>query len=138
EPNAWARAELLANLELNRIRRRLAAVEVVPSEAGAEASTAVLGSVDLEAHAAQASLHSTGKQSIEVPVVRLDDAVSGPVDLLKIDVEGHELAVLDGADRLLRTSPPRCLVIEVHGGNLARAGHAPEQLVSRVESLGYA
>ena len=34
---------------------------------------------------------------IQVPVRRLDEVVSEPVvDLLKIDVEGYELKVLDG------------------------------------------
>ena len=63
--------------------------------------------------------------------------MSPPVDLLKIDVEGHELAVLDGATQLFATSPPSTLVVEVHGENLARAGNSPEALVSRIESLGY-
>ena len=37
----------------------------------------------------------------EVRTVRLDSAVEGPVDLLKLDVQGAELDVLQGAERLL-------------------------------------
>jgi len=34
------------------------------------------------------------------------------VDVIKIDVEGHELEVIKGAQKLLQHSPPRILVIE--------------------------
>ncbi|MBI2708369.1 MAG: FkbM family methyltransferase [Actinobacteria bacterium] len=46
-------------------------------------------------------------RAVEVDIVRLDDVLAGigPVDLLKIDVEGFELEALQGASRLLqRTS----------------------------------
>lgn len=45
-------------------------------------------------------------QSIDVPVRRLDDLHLDGVGLIKIDVEGHELAVLRGAmDTLARNQP---------------------------------
>ena len=47
---------------------------------------------------------------IEVPVVRLDDLALGPVSLIKIDVEGHELAVLRGASTIIGTERPNLLV----------------------------
>ncbi len=40
-----------------------------------------------------------------VPVVRLDDVVPRPVDLLKIDVEGFEVEVLAGAAEILSDRP---------------------------------
>ncbi|MDQ0996018.1 FkbM family methyltransferase [Phyllobacterium ifriqiyense] len=47
-----------------------------------------------------------------VEVIALDDALLGDVDFLKIDVEGHEVAALHGARRLLRQLP--VLDIEIH------------------------
>ncbi|WP_281195018.1 FkbM family methyltransferase [Halorubrum sp. F4] len=65
----------------------------------------------------------------EVPVYRIDDLVGvagddaatalgdpiPPPDAIKVDVEGHELAVLRGADATIRTHRP-LLVVEVHDG----------------------
>jgi FkbM family methyltransferase len=47
-------------------------------------------------------------QAIAVPVVALDDYLALPakVRVLKIDVEGHEQAVFEGAARLLREQSP--------------------------------
>lgn len=46
----------------------------------------------------------------QVELQRLDDCVREPVGLLKIDVEGHELAVLSGAERVLREDGPNLLI----------------------------
>jgi FkbM family methyltransferase len=49
-----------------------------------------------------------GAQKVEVPVVSLDDYFAGSerLAMLKIDVEGHELDVFKGADRILREDRP--------------------------------
>ena len=49
---------------------------------------------------------------VTVRTVRLDDAVTGPVGLIKVDVEGHEMAVLRGAIRILERDRPN-LILEL-------------------------
>ncbi|GAB3018648.1 FkbM family methyltransferase [Mycobacterium bourgelatii] len=49
-------------------------------------------------------------QTIEVPVRRLDDLKLDDVGLVKVDVEGHELAVLRGATDTLTRNRPAILV----------------------------
>ncbi|MHA7648546.1 FkbM family methyltransferase [Mycobacterium sp. ML4] len=48
--------------------------------------------------------------TIDVPVKRLDDLRLDNVGMVKIDVEGHELAVLRGAAETLRRNRPRIVV----------------------------
>jgi FkbM family methyltransferase len=50
--------------------------------------------------------------SIRVPLARLDDFHLADIGFLKIDVEGHELQVLQGGDETIRESRP-ILFIEV-------------------------
>ena len=52
-----------------------------------------------------------GAQKCEVPVVSLDDyfAAGERLAVLKVDVEGHELGVFRGADRILREDKPLLL-----------------------------
>jgi FkbM family methyltransferase len=49
-------------------------------------------------------------EGIDVPMERLDDVYSGKVGFIKIDVEGHEQAVLDGAVETIKRCQPRLLV----------------------------
>ena len=52
-----------------------------------------------------------------VATSRLDDFELGDVGFVKIDVEGHELAVLQGATDLLKAQRPTLMVeIEHHAG----------------------
>ncbi|MDO9713104.1 FkbM family methyltransferase, partial [Paracraurococcus lichenis] len=51
-----------------------------------------------------------GSERIGIRLVRLDEAIREPVGFIKIDVEGHELATLEGAERILREDRPALLV----------------------------
>lgn len=55
-------------------------------------------------------------QSIEIETLTLDDllAPAGPIGVMKIDVEGHELKVLQGASGLLAARQVRDIVFEEH------------------------
>lgn len=59
------------------------------------------------------------------------------VDVLKIDVEGHEQAILRGMTEILHDAPPRLIVIEVNSPLLAAAGSSPGTLLSMVSEMGY-
>jgi FkbM family methyltransferase len=63
-------------------------------------------------------------RAIEVPMDRLDNVYGGDVGFIKIDVEGHQQAVLDGAAATIRRCRPRLLVEleeRLSPGGLARA-----------------
>ncbi len=60
----------------------------------------------LSHHRAASDIHTASK--INVAIERIDSAISSdiPVDLMKIDVEGHELDVLKGSGRDHKALPP--------------------------------
>jgi hypothetical protein len=49
-------------------------------------------------------------ESIKVPLVRLDDLGLSQVTFIKIDVDGHEVAVLRGAETVIKQDQPRLLI----------------------------
>jgi len=83
---------------------------------------------------------SSDHRAIDVHLVRLDDAVDW-VELpghvfLKVDVEGSELACLDGAENMIRHHCPTIL-IELNPASAAAAGHSVQDIVRRLHRYGY-
>lgn len=71
----------------------------------------------------------------EVPVVRLDEQLTGVPDLIKLDVEGGELAALRGMRGLLQSPSPPRLIIEHNRVTAAAAGYAPSELFRLLQSI---
>jgi FkbM family methyltransferase len=73
---------------------------------------------------------------IRVPVTTLDllAADLGPVALLKIDVEGFEIAVLHGATGVLRRTA--CVYCESFEQNLQKLGWSTSDLIRKLEEAG--
>jgi FkbM family methyltransferase len=72
-----------------------------------------------------------------IPVVTLDEHLAsekGPIRALKIDVEGHELAVFQGARQILETHSP-ILVFECERRHLS--GHTMDDVFAFLKALGY-
>lgn len=57
--------------------------------------------------------------------------------VVKIDVEGAEYEVLRGMEELLRSHPPRVLVVELKDSMLSRSGHRAPQIEGFLSSHGY-
>jgi FkbM family methyltransferase len=80
------------------------------------------------AHAATAS-----SISVKVPGRRIDDLGIADIGFIKIDVEGHEHAVLQGAVETLKRDRPNLFIENEH----AHAGDAAEQVFALLRELGY-
>lgn len=76
---------------------------------------------------------STHHEEVPCDLVRLDDVVAEPVGFIKVDVEGHELAVLQGAERILSNDRPVVLVESEHRHN----PDAPESVIALMSDMGY-
>ncbi len=76
-----------------------------------------------------AAAQGQGLARVRVPVRRLDALDLPRIGFLKVDVEGHELAMLQGAEGLLRRDGPAILVE-------AEERHRPRAIASIVEFLG--
>jgi FkbM family methyltransferase len=78
--------------------------------------------------------------SVEVRILPLAEALDGTgatkVDVIKIDVEGYEMGVLEGSLPIIRRDRP-VLFIEVDDDNLRMQGASAGSLVGLLESLDY-
>ncbi len=75
-----------------------------------------------------------------IEVHRLDDYYNSlgvsRIDLMKIDVEGYELQILRGAEKVIREHRPK-LFVEVDDNNLKDQGDSAELLIGFLKNLGY-
>ena len=111
EPDPENFASLRSHIELNRVSDRVELIPAVVSNRN--------GVIPFKAGLSSGSHISpdSGQDTHTVPCVRLDTIMADRrVDTLKIDVEGYELAVLEGAIELLQNIRccPRSIFLEVH------------------------
>lgn len=78
--------------------------------------------------------------ALRVMTARLDDVVPRAlwprVAMVKLDIEGAEVAALRGAVDMLQTAHP-VLLLEVAEGNLAMQGSCADELLDLLSGLGY-
>jgi FkbM family methyltransferase len=74
--------------------------------------------------------------TVEILTAPLDDLIPGTPDLVKIDVEGAELEVLQGMARMI-DAPGLRLIVEWHPTLQQAAGHAPDALPRHLLAQGY-
>lgn len=72
----------------------------------------------------------------QVRVCTLDSYSLTDISFIKVDVEGCECEVLEGAKDTIRRCRPTML-IEVNEEALKRQGHTPAELLTKIETLQY-
>lgn len=122
---------LLARLRAN-VARWPGPIEVEGRAASSASGQAELGEPEaFAANTGTAGLGLAGARSFTVETVALDEVVdAAAVGVLKIDVEGHELAALDGFDTALREGRVRDVFFEEHEP-------LPTPVSSRLAGHGY-
>lgn len=129
EPVAATAAALRRNLVLNDA----GTVHVHEAAVGARSERSQLLSVDEPSwsHLADRGCHTRTQDVVEVDVVTLDELVAAGLaspDVVKIDVEGSEVDVLEGMAETVRLSSP-VIICELHDTNA--------EFVARMRELGY-
>ena len=137
EPDARNVEILRANLVANAVEERVEIIEAAASDAN--------GTVRFYLDEAEAT-GTMGSQwedpladsrPAEIPAVRLDDVLGeSEPDLVKIDVQGAEVAALRGLQGTFERYPPKVIFVELNRAALERAGSSGDELVASVRSLG--
>lgn len=84
------------------------------------------------------SKDNTSDNPIEVDAITLDSLIDkiGKVDVMKIDVEGAEMDVLLGGEKLIRRYKPK-IVMEVLDWSLQRFNYSSKDVLSFLRDIGY-
>jgi FkbM family methyltransferase len=84
--------------------------------------------------------HGTDAASFPVAAVTLDDELAGEerrIDLLKMDIQGAEPLALRGMAKVLRTRPPRRIMMEFWPHGIVGMKGDPRGTVQELLDLGY-
>ncbi len=136
EPGKNAYARLTENLSLNSYRN-IQTFPVAVTDREGEAVLHLAGDIaDSSASLYQAAQTQAGQEVCRTVALDhfLDAEGLRPPDLIKLDAEGAELAVLQGAQGLLAASPPLWLMemeeknLRGRGGQQSRGGAIPHRL----------
>lgn len=140
EPDPDTHARLVRNVNANpELARRIRAFEFAASDSARVARLyrtpdGNMGGNSLGASEGSAALPVT---TTTLDQVFFDAGVDPGRAVVKIDVEGHELRVLDGFRRTLSGKRRPILVVEAADALLHRTGGSSEQLAGQLESHGY-
>lgn len=91
---------------------------------------------DVSKHPFNKKTKLNGNTFQKVRMVTLDSFINEPVKLIKIDVEGCELKVLQGAKELLGKYHP-AVILEINDFALKNMGTNKGDIISFMSSLGY-
>lgn len=133
EPIPLTFRHLAANVALNRLNDRVLCHSIGLSSAnGVLRFTTNLDTVN------HVFTDTEAGPALDVPVMRLDDLLADSVQpiLIKLDVEGHELAVLQGAERVLADTRLLAVIMETNGSG-ARYGIEDQALFEAMARHGF-
>lgn len=136
EPGRFSFEQITANVSLNGLQGRIAVHRVAASD---QPATLLLFHIGDAPVTFSVGGHD-GVPAEEVPAVRVADHIpaadAARVSFIKIDVEGYEIAALEGARPILEARRP-AIMFEVSADALARQGQTPADVFAFLSTFDY-
>ena len=136
EPDPQSASALEANVRVNDWQDRITVIRAAVGQSNGQVRFAA--SRGMESRIETRSDSSDGV--ITTPIVTLDRALArGRIDVIKIDVEGFEQQVIEGARTILTEERrrPRAILVEVHPFAWAEAGTTSASFLGLLDELGF-
>ena len=141
EPVPRLRTRLENNIRRNRLVERVTVSEVALGASNGTAPFYLASRVDDGSHSLIAGVPADSIEEITVPTRRLDDYLtatgSEPPTLVKIDVEGAEALVLDGASALLDGPRAPTMIVETADRLADLLGESASSVLARLFRRDY-
>jgi len=140
EPSPREREKLLRNLALNGYTN-VQVEDCALAEAAGQQELIVVGGINTGCNSLRRPNVKERTSSVEVRVDTLDNYLAEhplpPVDFIKLDAEGAELAILKGASRLLQTPPRPVVQCELEEIRTRPWGYHPREVVALLDTMRY-
>lgn len=137
EPHPENYELLVKNIQLNGYHNVTAVRKAVSNRNG---TVALFISKNTQRHSLYSSDQISG-ETIAVESIALDTFFEAegwpPINLVKIDIEGGEVASLEGMTGLIRRNPQLKLIIEFNPGCLQAANVTPEKFFTALRAKGF-
>ncbi len=142
EPSPRERKTLLGHVKINRCKNVTVEGLAIGSEEKDTSLFVVQGS-NTGCNSLRAPAADVAGALLPTPVrvVRLDDWLErrgvGHIDFIKLDVEGGEIEVLKGAERLLLRSPRPVILAEVQDIRTQQWGYPAKEIITSLQQKDY-
>jgi FkbM family methyltransferase len=140
EPVPQLRRRIRANLRMNGIKENVIVFDAAISKENAEAEMYVAERIEEGSHSLVAGEHLEAGGIIKVKTISLDAHsrhIGRRPSAIKIDVEGAESLVLDGARETLTASDAPIVVVETGDRRACQLGETSVSVLGRLFDCGY-
>jgi FkbM family methyltransferase len=140
EPSPRERRALRLNVGLNRCKN-VVIQGLALGESEGESNLYVVNHYETGCNSLQPPAFPAAISIVPVHVISLDQWLAAhhpeSVDFIKLDVEGGELSVLQGAERLLERRPRPVILAEVQDIRTQPWGYRAQEIISFLSDKGY-
>jgi len=140
EPSPRERRVLTQHIRLNRIRN-VSVLNLALGNADIDAVLYLAEGEETGCNSLRPPAVAAGTSSVRVHVTRLDDWLRieriALIDFIKMDVEGGEMDLLNGAELCLKRKPRPVILVEVEDIRTRAWGYPAREIIQHLAGKGY-